>query len=332
MSGLTGWGSILGGAGQFLGGVSSLFGGGKGGFDWNAFNAQANFNQNQFNATMADNWARQIAQQDFQREMAQQGIRYRVEDAQRSGISPLVALGAPTFSPSFSVGGVQPTGAPTPAYNQGGPDFGRALEKMGAGVGNILAAQQTDEQKRKAVQDDILFQQQVKSNDLDIAIKGVQLGVARMRAGQPGAPNVNSSSNDAVFGKYKPDPPKVATELPNTLSTTAGPSTPETTFIKTPTGFKPTPATGTPAGQNPEIFSPEYARWAGANLITPNAGRAPSLDYARKSGFPLAEGFTWDPVGLEWRVQQSEKSPRFNPYGKSPPTSYIEYYYNRWFK
>lgn len=42
---------------------------------------------------------------EYQKEFAQQGVRWRVEDAREAGIHPLAALGAqtPTYSPSFSM-------------------------------------------------------------------------------------------------------------------------------------------------------------------------------------------------------------------------------------
>jgi len=318
MLGLIGIGSMLSGLGGLAGGLSSIFGGGNDNaarqFEMQGINA---YNQRQL-------LERQI---QFQQEMAQNGIRYRVDDAKRAGISPLVALGAPTFSPTVSAGD---SGIPFQPVDGGGGNLGRGLEKMGQGLGDLLRSQQTEEMKRKAVQEDILFNQQVKSNDMDIAIKGAQLGKLRMMANQPGAATV--ATVDPTLGKYKSDPAKVTTELPGSLSTTAGPATPESTFVKTPTGFKPVPSKGTPAGDNPEIFSPEYARWAGGNLVTPNASRAPSLDYVRKSGFPYAAVVTWDPTHFQWRVQQPIRSPTFGPRSSTPPRAYFERLYDRWFK
>jgi len=59
------------------------------------------------NANLAIEGARDKANADLQREFAQQGIRWRVEDAKAAGIHPLYALGASGASaaPSFSVQG-----------------------------------------------------------------------------------------------------------------------------------------------------------------------------------------------------------------------------------
>lgn len=54
-----------------------------------------------------------------QREFAQNGIQWKVEDAKKAGIHPLYALGASTASPSFAF---QPTGSVQ-------ADFGAAVDK-----------------------------------------------------------------------------------------------------------------------------------------------------------------------------------------------------------
>lgn len=64
----------------------------------------------------------------MQREFAQQGIRWRVEDAKAAGIHPLYALGAqlPSYSPSTYIpGGDNGAGA---LLAQAGQDIGRAVD------------------------------------------------------------------------------------------------------------------------------------------------------------------------------------------------------------
>lgn len=99
-------GSIIGGA---IGAIGSLIGGGM----------SAN--------AAAQNAAQQYA---YQKEFAQNGIRWKVADAKASGIHPLAALGSQTFS-----------------YNPvmvGGSDngIGDALQQMGQGVSRAVAAKQ----------------------------------------------------------------------------------------------------------------------------------------------------------------------------------------------
>lgn len=61
---------------------------------------------------------------DMQREFAQKGIRWRVEDAKAAGLHPLAALGAAgaSFSPSFQAGGLGDSLA------QAGQDISRSID------------------------------------------------------------------------------------------------------------------------------------------------------------------------------------------------------------
>src|SRR5262245_6914522 len=71
-------------------------------------------------------------QMDMQREFAQHGIQWKVEDAKRAGIHPLYALGASTSSPS-------------PVHVQGG-DYG--ISAAGQDVSRaIMASQDADDRK-----------------------------------------------------------------------------------------------------------------------------------------------------------------------------------------
>lgn len=68
------------------------------------------------------------AQMDAQKEFAQKGIRWRVEDAKAAGIHPLAALGAQTTS--FSPIGIP--GSPlAEGMSQAGQEIGRAIEAKG---------------------------------------------------------------------------------------------------------------------------------------------------------------------------------------------------------
>jgi len=94
------WGGVVGGA---IGAIGNLFGGKS--------SADAASDVAARNETM-------------QREFAQNGIRWKVADAQAAGIHPLYALGAQTasFTPSTYVGG--DSGAD---YSAAGQDIGRAI-------------------------------------------------------------------------------------------------------------------------------------------------------------------------------------------------------------
>ncbi len=77
-----------------------------------------------------------------QLDFAQQGIRWRVEDAQAAGIHPLYSMGAniPTYSPTSS-NFMRPT--PPPSGNMGG-----ALARAGQSAGRALAATRSSEERQ----------------------------------------------------------------------------------------------------------------------------------------------------------------------------------------
>lgn len=86
----------------------------------------------------------------LQKEFAQQGIRWKVEDAKAAGVHPLYALGASThsFSP-VSVGGAGYPGDPgvsqsTPAIDTGMPN---ALANAGQDIGRAVSAMKTPQER-----------------------------------------------------------------------------------------------------------------------------------------------------------------------------------------
>lgn len=86
-------------------------------------------------------WNREQLKQNlqFQREFAQQGVQWRVEDANRSGIHPLAALGAQTASFTPQAVGISPL-----------PLTGRAnfLQNLGQDIGRAIRSTQTAEERR----------------------------------------------------------------------------------------------------------------------------------------------------------------------------------------
>lgn len=74
----------------------------------------------------------------LQREFAQHGVRWRVEDAKAAGLHPLYALhsGGASFSPVAAMGAAQDTSG-----------SGKALADMGQNISRAMMAQQTPEQK-----------------------------------------------------------------------------------------------------------------------------------------------------------------------------------------
>ena len=127
------WGGIAAGVGAAVGGVAGLLSSGQ-----SQANAAA-INKFNYNA---------------QKEFAQNGIRWKVQDAKAAGLHPLAALGAQTsgYTPSAAIGD--------------SPDFG-FLSDMGAAAGRAIDAKRTSteraEQERKQ---NLLFNEELKGRQL----------------------------------------------------------------------------------------------------------------------------------------------------------------------
>lgn len=77
----------------------------------------------------------------LQRDFAQNAVQWKVQDALKAGIHPLYALGAPTMSPSMSVGGLGEGLASM------GQDVGRAIAQGGNAADRELMALQAERVK-----------------------------------------------------------------------------------------------------------------------------------------------------------------------------------------
>lgn len=142
-------GALKGLGGAITGGIFGLAGG--------ALSNEAN----------ADAVRRQIK---YQREFAQHGIRWRVEDAKAAGLHPLYALGAQT--PSYS---------PVMAQDSIGP----ALADMGQNITRAVAAQQTKQER--TLQDLAIMQAMKALDETDARIGVLQAERDKLRSDQLGA-------------------------------------------------------------------------------------------------------------------------------------------------
>ena len=101
------WGALIGAGASIIGG------------------ALASGSASSTNAANAEMVERQIA---FQREMAQNGVRWKVADAQAAGVHPIFALGAPPFNPSPVAIAQSPNTAWADALSDAGQNIGRAVD------------------------------------------------------------------------------------------------------------------------------------------------------------------------------------------------------------
>lgn len=130
--------------------------------------------QSQKNA--ADHAARSNYAQ--QKEFAQSGVQWKVEDAKKAGIHPLAALGvsSPSTGGTHSVGG-------------GGSDLGQSLSDMGQNVARAVSASSTADQRALQQLSVRHAQLNVEGQEIDNAIKQNQLN--QMQAVGPAFPSAN---------------------------------------------------------------------------------------------------------------------------------------------
>lgn len=103
----------------------------------------------------ADTKAAAAEERAQQKEFAQQGIQWRVADAQAAGVHPLYALGAsiPTYTPSASV-------------FQADRSMGDALSAMGQDVGRAVNSVASPGDKVKVAMDGLLLERAGLENEL----------------------------------------------------------------------------------------------------------------------------------------------------------------------
>lgn len=169
----------------------------------------------------------------LQREFAQHGIRWKVEDAKAAGLHPLAALGAQTtsFSP-ISVGAtVMPEAG-----------LGGGIAEMGQNIGRAISASSTNRERR--AQDAALanvaemrldFERQ--NHSLDVERKWLENSLLRSelaRKAQQENPPAPASLTGAQspgdrYSRVKFKPAEVTSANPFNQSRTAGPPGPGTT-------------------------------------------------------------------------------------------------------
>lgn len=229
-----------------------------------------------------------------QREFAQQGVRWKVEDARAAGIHPLYALGAQThsFSPiavSDSMG---------PALASAGQDIGRAVqatrtqEERTDRLGDFIASQL----ERQASRDRQAEQHAWQKVEHDMRMQLLSSQLAR-QAQQQNPPFPSAVSSAA--GPYSPQLPEVQIPNPRVPGLVAGPAAPAAQRY----GVGNVEVLGPPQG------FPDSETWA-SWLLMQGYGAAKKAweDHARSKNLgsnypppvPLPPGQEWRQYGDKW--------------------------------
>lgn len=196
---------------------------------------------------------------DVQREFAQQGVRWRVEDAKKAGIHPLVALGAQTtsFSP-VSVGTAPNT------------SMANAVSNMGQDISRAVQATRTSQERTMA---DLQLQGarlDVEGKAIDNQIKNSQL--QKMNSTGPSFPGSQSfiPGQGDTQGRIQNKPLERTMSSPNDPSSEPGALAERGWMITAKGGLAPIPSGD--AKQRLEDSPNEWVHFYRNNVL-PNVGR-----------------------------------------------------------
>lgn len=179
--------------GSIISGLSNIFGGLLG-------KSSADANREQIERNNAAVLADKEKDRELQREFAQQGVRWKVEDAKAAGLHPLFALGGSTatYSPSaISLGAAAPDMSMARAVSGMGQDVGRAINAtrtQSERVDAFTEASQSLTLQRGALENELLASQ-----------------IAKLKAAQnpplPSDPNLVAPSGPVPVAKDYEDRP-----------------------------------------------------------------------------------------------------------------------------
>lgn len=170
----------------------------------------------------AQNFERNAA---LQKEFAQSGIQWRVEDAKKAGIHPLYAVGAntPTYTPVSSVGGTDYS-----FLGSAGQDIGRAV--------NATRSESARQEAYTATVQDLSVKKMKLENDL-LASQVAKIN-ASMNPPMPSAGDRYLVDGQAQSGLVKTGPLKRQASAPGALSQEAG-AVNSVGYMRTATGLAP---------------------------------------------------------------------------------------------
>ena len=115
----------------------------------------------------------------MQKQFAQQGIRWKVEDAKQAGIHPLAALGASTTSYSPQKVGIKSKG-----------DYG--ISRAGQNIGRAMSAQKTFTEKAQDLANLKLIQAETVGKNLANMVTAKQIKETQQETSMPGESNLPS--------------------------------------------------------------------------------------------------------------------------------------------
>lgn len=272
---------IIGGA--LIGGAASLTGGLMG--------------RDAHKDAAAQNAAQAAANMAMQREFAQHGIRWKVEDAKAAGIHPLYALGAntPSFSP-VSLGAVPDNSMPS------------AMADIGQNISRAVSATRTGAEKQIAEINLASARANLDGQLIDNQIKQRQL--SQMGTGAPSFPgSTNFIPGQGNSGLQVIKPSERTSSEPGRLAQEAG-WVPDVGYARTDTGFTTVPSKDVKERIEDQLI-PELM-WSFRNNLMPNLGlgRPPPRSQLPKG----ADSWGWSFSRQEWQPKYPKRTVPFGGY------------------
>lgn len=219
----------------------------------------------------------------MQKEFAQMGITWRIEDAKRAGIHPLAALGASSAgaSPSFQMGDTEPS-----KYKLGA----NLANTMGQNIGRAMNVAQNQEQK---------LETQLRLENMRLQNDRLWFDIYGPKENGPPMPVGGSDSfvpGQSDSGVMLVRPSERTSHQRGRPSQEAG-ARPDVAYSRTDTGLVPVIPQGLSESMEDDMIG--KILWRIRNQALPNfslGGRPP------KSQLPQgSEGWRWDTFKQEWQ-------------------------------
>lgn len=280
---------------------SNIFGGllGQSAADANRAAAEAHYWNNY-------NFANQQFQ--WQKELAMNGIRMKVNDAKASGIHPLYALGAvgPSFSPVSHVDGG--TGAEPSQWPSAMRSMGQDLNRAALATATPHERQMSILETERAHLGNELLRAQIRNLNNQV---GPPLPIPGSGTSSTGMAAHSGNKVTPTLGTYEAKPTEVNTSQPGNTPIAAGPGAPYVQFADVGTGLRPMPAPGMKVED--EFGAPLMAQWMADVYANPERYK-PSLGQI-EAKFGKGAVVEWDYHRMEWRKSTPfAHMPTENPY------------------
>lgn len=230
----------------------------------------------------------------LQREFAQNGIQWKVDDARRAGIHPLAALGAPTTSFSNLVG---------PTVGQ----EGEGIQKAGQDIGRAMSAASSMDTKY----DEAVKKITIQKGELENALLASQIAKTNAPSVGPSMPTANQrwlvdGQGQTAIPMPSPNPLIKEGPMKRTVSDPGNPviepgAVADVGFSRTKDGYAPVPSSDVMGKMSNDM--PGIIMWNLRNRVLPSIGlnqTAPNV--------PVPKGYeywNYDPITQSYRPDRS---------------------------